>query len=173
MENKASKGSLYINGDRTPIADIYFLDKDRDILRSLLCSGYPAWSLVPESIHFPELVPGPLELYKNQGLQFVYKLTTGSDRTDRLSLKLLGAEQETIYEGGEIYELLTKDNRFFTSKLIDKPIHSFKVKAISEMERIEKLLKGADLQLSPEQEVKLLRKIVEEQQVIINNLKGI
>lgn len=41
------------------------------------------------------------------------------------------------------------------------------------MERLEKLLKGADLQLLPEQEVKLLRKIVEEQQAIINNLKGI
>jgi hypothetical protein len=41
------------------------------------------------------------------------------------------------------------------------------------MERLEKLLKEADLQLSPEQEVNLLRKIVEEQQAIINNLKGI
>jgi hypothetical protein len=41
------------------------------------------------------------------------------------------------------------------------------------MERLEKLLKEADLQLLPEQEVKLLRKIVEEQQAIINNLKGI
>lgn len=125
MENKASKASLYINGDRTPMVDIYFLDKDQDILRSLLCSTYSAWSLVPEPVHFPELVPGPLEFYKKQGLQFVYKFTSGSDHTDRLSLKLLGAEQETIYEGGEIYGLLTKDNQFFTSKLIEEPIHSF------------------------------------------------
>ena len=41
------------------------------------------------------------------------------------------------------------------------------------MERIEKLLKELDLQLSPEQEVKLLRKIVEEQQTVINKLQGI
>lgn len=173
MENKVCKGSLYINGDRTSIVDIYFLDKDRDILRSLLCSVYSVWSLVPAPIHFPELVPGPLEVYKNQGLEFVYKFTTGSDYADRLNLKLLGPEQETTYEGGEIYELLTKDNRFFTSKLIEEPMHSFKVKTISETERIEKLLKEADLQLSPEQEVKLLRKIVEEQQAIINSLQGV
>ena len=86
---------------------------------------------------------------------------------------MLGEIHEIIFEGGDIYELLTNDSQFFTSKLLPESIHSSKVKTISEMERIEKLLKEADLQLSPEQEVKLLRKIVEQQQAVINKLQGI
>ncbi|WAX22328.1 hypothetical protein AVP1_0218 [Aeromonas phage AVP1] len=172
MENKVCKGKLYINGKGYG-ADIYFLAGDLDKLDALLSKGLITLAFDPEPIHLPALVAGPLEICKAPDLRFIYKLSVGVNSYDHPSLKMLASEQETIYEGGEIYELLTKDNRFFTSKLIDKPIHSFKVKAISEMERIEKLLKEADLQLSPEQEVKLLRKIIEEQQTVINKLQGI
>ncbi|UIS25044.1 hypothetical protein PQC65_gp106 [Aeromonas phage pAEv1810] len=178
MENKVCKGKLFVNGTcyangRCYVGDVYFLADDLNKLDVLLSKDNFGECFNPERIHLPALLAGPLEFCKAPDIRFIYKLSVGVNSYDHPSLKMLGAEQETIYEGGEIQELLTKDNRFFTSKLIDKPVHSFKVKAISEMERIEKLLKEADLQLSPEQEVKLLRKIVEEQQTIINNLKGI
>lgn len=178
MENKVYKGKLFVNGTcyangRCYVGDVYFLADDLDKLDVLLTKHLITLVFDPEPIHLPALVAGPLEFCKAPDLRFIYKLSVGVNSYDHPSLKMLTSEQETIYEGGEIYELLTKDNRFFTSKLIEKPIHSFKVKAISEMERIEKLLKEADLQLSPEQEVKLLRKIIEEQQTVINKLQGI
>lgn len=60
---------------------------------------------------------------------------------------------------------------FFTDRLLSEPVNSFKVKTISEMERIEKLLKEVDLQLSPEQEVKLLRNVIDELSAEILSLK--
>lgn len=172
MENRVCKGELYIN-EKGYGAEIYFLADDLDKLDALLSKSLACYSFVSKPIHLPALVAGPLEFCKAPDLRFIYKLSACVNSHDRSSLKMLASEQETIYACGDIYELLTKDNRFFTSKLIDKSVSSFKVKGISEMERIEKLLKEADLQLSPEQETKLLRKIVEEQQAIINTLKGI
>ena len=108
--------------------------------------------------------------------QFVYHTLNynTTSPSERLIRKL---EREEVYQeihnSRDIHDLLTNGTVFFTDRLLSEPVNSFKVKAISEMERIEKLLKEADLQLSPEQEVKLLRKIVKEQQSIINNLKGI
>ncbi|MGL4614352.1 MAG: hypothetical protein ACRCVV_10740 [Shewanella sp.] len=180
MENKVCKGKLFINGTsyadgKRYVGDIYFLADDLNKLDVLLTEALFTVTFNPEVIILPALVAGPLEFFKTQDLQFIYRHALGVDNSDHLNLNVLGdVQQETIYDGGVIYDLLTKDNRFFTSKLLfSKPINSFKVKTISEMERIEELLKEADLQLSPEQEVKLLRKIVEEQQVIINNLQGI
>lgn len=178
MENKVYKGKLFVNGTcyangNCYVGDVYFLGDDLNKLDVFLTKALISVTFNPEPIHLPALITGPLEFCKEPDLWFVYKLSVGVNIHDHPSLKMLASEQKTIHEGGEICELLTKDNRFFTSKLIDKPVNSFKVRAISEMERIEKLLKEVNLQLSPEQEVKLLRKIVEEQQAIINNLKGI
>ena len=88
MESKASKGSLYINRDSSPIVEIYFLDKDRDVLRSLLCSTYSVWSLVPEPIHFPDVVPGPLEFCKTQDFQFIFRLCDKEYQGEDLKLKI-------------------------------------------------------------------------------------
>lgn len=171
MESKVCKGKLYING-KGYVADIYFLADDLNKLDVLLTKALISVTFNPEPIHLPALVAGPLEFCKTPDLQFIYKLSIGVNSDDHLSLKMLGEIHEIIFEGGDIYELLTNDCQFFTSKLLPESIYSSKVKTISEMERIEKLLKELDLQLSPEQEIKLLRKIVEEQQTVINNLKG-
>lgn len=178
MESKVCKGKLFVfgtcyNNGRYHVGDVYFLAEDLNKLDNLLAKNHFGECFNPEVIHLPMLLPGPLEFCKTQDLQFIYRFSNGVKSDDHLDLRMLGEVHETIYEGRDIYELLTKYNGFFTSKLLQEPIYSYKVKAISEMERIEKLLKELDLQLSPEQEVKLLRKIVEEQQTVINKLQGI
>ena len=177
MESKVCKGKLYMYGTcyvhgRRHVGEVYFLANDIYKLDNLLGKNDLGRCVNHEVIHLPMILPGPLEFCKTQDFQFIFRLSDKEYQFEDLNLKLPGAIQETIYGGGEIYELLTNDNKFFTSKLLPEPVYSSKVKAISEMERIEKLLKEADLQLSPEQEVKLLRKIVEEQQAIINKLQG-
>ena len=176
MENKVCKGKLFVNGTcyangRCNVGDVYFLADDINKLDSLLGKNDFGECFNPGVIQLPMILPGPLEFCKTQDFQFIFRLSNQEYQDDDLKINFLGDIQETIW-GGEIYELLTNDNKLFTSKLQPEPIYSYKVKAISEMERIEKLLKEADLQLSPEQEVKLLRKIVEEQQTVINNLQG-
>ena len=171
MENKVCKGKLILNPGKH-LADVYVLFQDINKLDNLLEKLSYGEFFNPEVIQLPMILPGPLEFCKTQDFQFIFRLSDKEYQDEDLQLKFLGDIQETIWVGGEIYELLTNDNKFFTSKLSPEPVYSSKVKAISEMERIEKLLKEADLQLSPEQEVKLLRKIVEEQQAIINKLQG-
>ena len=129
MENKVCKGKLFING-KGYVADIYFLADDLNKLDVLLTKALITLAFNPEPTHLPALVGGPLEFCKAPDLRFIYKLLVDVNSYDHPSLKMLGAEQETIYEGGEIQELLTKGNRFFTSKLIEEPVHSFKVKSI-------------------------------------------
>ena len=62
--------------------------------------------------------------------------------SERLIRKL---EREEVYQEIQnsrgIHDLLTNGTIFFTNRLLSEPVDSFKVKAISEMERIEKLLK--------------------------------
>lgn len=178
MESKVCKGKLFVfgtcyNNGRYHVGDVYFLAEDLNKLDNLLAKNHFGECFNPEVIHLPMLLPGPLEFCKTQDFQFIFSLTNKEYQDGDLKLKFLGVIQETIWYGGEIYELLSKDNKFFTSKLLPESFYSSKVKTISEMERIEKLLKELDLQLSPEQEVKLLRKIVEEQQTVINKLQGI
>ena len=171
MENNVCKIKLILNAEMH-LADIYALSQDINKINSLLEKLPYGTFLNPEVVHIPMILPGPLEFCKTQDFQFIFSLTNKEYQDGDLKLKFLGVIQETIWYGGEIYELLSKDNKFFTSKLLPESLYSSKVKAISEMERIEKLLKEVDLQLSPEQEVKLLRKIVEQQQTVINNLQG-
>lgn len=177
MENKVCKSVLKV-GDDFPIAEIFFLEKDLSHLGSLLGSLYHKFKLVSVPCESDEFHPHaePKLFCKTNVFQFVYntfnyQTTSPSERLIR-KLEMENFYQE-IHNCPDVHDLLINGSQFFTNKLLQEPVYSFKVKAISEMERIEKLLKEADLQLSPEQEVKLLRKIVEEQQVVINNLKGI
>lgn len=176
MENKVCKSTLKVGND-FPIAEVFFLEKDLLHLESLLGSLYNKFKLDTTTLGWVESFPNELSklFCVTNDFQFVYhtlnyNITSPSERLIR---KL---EREEVYQeihnSRDIHDLLTNGTIFFTDRLLSEPVNSFKVKAISEMERIEKLLKEVDLQLSPEQEVKLLRKIVKEQQSIINNLKG-
>lgn len=177
MENKVCKSILKV-GDDFPIAEIFFLEKDLPYLESLLGSLYNKFKLDTISLGWVEFLPHEQTklLCVTKDFQFVYHTLNynTTSPSERLIRKL---EREEVYQeiqnSRDIHDLLTNGSIFFTDRLLSEPVNSFKIKAISEMERIEKLLKEADLQLSPEQEVKLLRKIVEEQQAVINNLKGI
>jgi hypothetical protein len=176
MESNVCNTRLKV-GDDFPIAEIFFLENDLPHLESLLGSLYNKFKLDTISLGWVELLPHeqPRLLCVTKDFQFVYHTLNynTTSPSERLIRKL---EREEVYQEiqnfRDIHDLLTNGTIFFTDRLLSEPVNSFKVKAISEMERIEKLLKEVDLQLSPEQEVKLLRKIVEEQQAIINNLKG-
>ena len=176
MENKVCKSTLKV-GDDFPIAEVFFLEKDLPHLETLLGSLYNKFKLDTTILGWVESLPNELSklFCVTKDFQFVYHTLNynATSPSERLIRKL---EREEVYQEIQnsrgIHDLLTNDTIFLTNILLSEPVNSFKVKAISEMERIEKLLKEADLQLSPEQEVKLLRKIVKEQQSIINNLKG-
>ena len=177
MENKVCKSILKV-GDDFPIAEIFFLEKDLSHLESLLGSLYNKFKIVsvPSELDVYSLHAEPKLFCKTEDFQFVYNTfnyqsTSPGGRLIR-KLELEGFYQE-MHNSPDIHDLLINGSAFFTSKLLPESLYSYKVKAISEMERIEKLLKEVDLQLSPEQEVKLLRKIVEEQQTVINKLQGI
>ena len=177
MENKVCKSTLKVGGD-FPIAEVFFLERDLPHLETLLGSLYNKFKLDTTTLGWVESFPNELSklFCVTKDFQFVYHTLNynATSPSERLIRKL---EREEVYQeihnSRDIHDLLTNGTIFFTNRLLSEPVNSFKVKAISEMERIEKLLKEVDLQLSPEQEVKLLRKIVEEQQAIINNLKGI
>ena len=176
MESNVCKTRLKV-GDDFPIAEIFFLENDLPHLESLLSSLYNKFKLDTISLACVEFLPHEQSklLCVTKDFQFVYH-TLNYDTTSPSERLIRKLEREEVYQeiqnSHDIHNLLTNGSVFFTDRLLSEPVNSFKIKAISEMERIEKLLKEVDLQLSPEQEVKLLRKIVEEQQAIINNLKG-
>ena len=204
MESKVCKGKLFVfgtcyNNGRYHVGDVYFLAEDLNKLDNLLAKNHFGECFNPEVIHLPMLLPGPLEFCKTQDLQFIYRFSNGVKSDDHLDLRMLGEVHETIYEGGDIYELLTKYNEFFTSKLLQEPIYSYKVKAIiyycenidkedenkplhltglhPESETLKQFLEISEkmtkvgLALTPEQENTLLHNVIDELSAEITSLK--
>ena len=153
MENKVCKSTLKV-GDDFPIAEVFFLEKDLPHLESLLGSLYNKFKLDTTTLGWVESLPNELSklFCVTKDFQFVYHTLNynATSPSERLIRKL---EREEVYQEIQnsrgIHDLLTNGTIFFTDRLLSEPVNSFKVKAISEMERIEKLLKEADKLTNP------------------------
>lgn len=156
-------------------AEIYFQPKDRHLLIELISSLYGEhFTFNSFDLHLPLVEPRPFQFVKLPKFQFVYVPLTDI-KTNKL-YKLLefttNCYQKLVEGGGQPHEWITKELYLSSDLLKPEPKKITELSSIKELDRVERLLKEADLQLSSEQEVILLRRIVQEQQEIINSLRG-